>query len=251
MAFAIAGAVSKKIENAVIVPYDVSSERIEFFRKSFDNTAPADSAEALSGSCDVIFLSVKPQMMAEAAAPLAGYEGLAVSIAAGLKLSFFEKLLPKARLIRVMPNTPCLVGEMAAGYAAGRGVTASDLELAKKLLEAAGVAEPVDEEQLDAVTGISGSGPAYFARLAEAFIEAGIKSGLSADLSRSLALQTMKGTAVLLQKKSMEPEELVNMVSSPNGTTVAGRGVLEASEYKDIISRTVMRTIERSRELGK
>ena len=251
MAFAIAGAVSEKLDNFIIVPFDISSERIELFTDSFRNVEPASSAAELAAGCDVIFLAVKPQMMAEAAAPLAGFSGLAISIAAGLKLSFFEDLMPDARIIRVMPNTPCLVGEMAAGFAAGKGVTAEDLSLTEKILGAAGVAEEVEESQIDAVTGVSGSGPAYFARIAEAFIDAGVSAGLSPSLSRSLALQTMKGTAALLQEKDMSPEELVKMVSSPNGTTVAGREVLESSDYREIIGRTVARTIERSMELGK
>ena len=251
MAYAIAGAVSEKLEDVVIVPFDVSSERIKLFSDSFQNVDPAASAAELGTDCDIVFLAVKPQMMAEAAAPLSNYDGLAISIAAGLKLSFFEELMPNARIIRVMPNTPCLVGEMAAGFAAGAGVTDQDLQLTEQILGAAGFAAAVKEEQIDAVTGVSGSGPAFFARIAEAFIDAGVESGLSAELSRELVLQTMKGTAALLQQKEMSPEELVRMVSSPNGTTVAGREILEGSDYKDIISRTVARTIERSRELGK
>ncbi len=251
MAFAIAGAISEKFDDVVIVPYDIAEERIKLFAESFRNVKPVSDPADLADRCDVLFLSVKPQMMKDAIAPLSGFSGLAVSIAAGLKISFFEELMPAARIIRVMPNTPCLVGEMAAGYAAGRSVTDKDMAAAERLLKAAGTAVVVDESQIDAVTGVSGSGPAYFARIAEAFIEAGIKGGLSPELSRELALQTMKGTAVLLQKKNMSPEELVKMVSSPNGTTVAGREVLEASDYREVIGRTVARTIERSRELGK
>lgn len=251
MAFAIAGAVSQKIDDAVIIPFDIDEARVQLFVDSFRNVKTVSTAAELTSSCDVLFLSVKPQMMRDAITPLSGFSGLAISIAAGLKIALFEELLPEARIIRVMPNTPCLVGEMAAGYSAGRGVTSGDLAVAEKILKAAGIAVLVDEGQIDAVTGLSGSGPAYFARIVEAFIEAGISSGLAPALARDLALQTMKGTAALLQQKGMSPEELVTMVSSPNGTTVAGREILEASDYKDIISRTVERTVERSRELGK
>jgi pyrroline-5-carboxylate reductase len=251
MAFAIAGAVSLKIDNVLIIPFDIDEARVKLFTESFGNVKPVQTAAELATACDVLFLSVKPQMMREAVAPLSGFNGLAISIAAGLKIALFEELLPAARIIRVMPNTPCLVGEMAAGFSAGRGVSSEDLEVAGKILKAAGTAVLVDEDQLDAVTGLSGSGPAYFARIAEAFISAGINAGLAPELSRELALQTMKGTAALLQQNAMSPEELVKMVSSPNGTTVAGREILEASDYRDIINRTVERTIERSRELGK
>ena len=250
MAFAIAGAVSDKIDDVVIMPFDIADERINLFKNSFRNVEPAGSAEALK-TCEVLFLSVKPQMMKEAVTPLADYSGLAVSIAAGLKIEYLQGLLPGARVIRVMPNTPCLVGEMAAGYSAGSGVTTEDLSQIDTILKAAGSAVLVEEELIDAVTGVSGSGPAYFARIAEAFIDAGIESGLAPELARELALQTMKGTAALLQQKNMSPAELVKMVSSPNGTTVAGREVLEASDYRGIIGRTVARTIERSKELGK
>jgi len=251
MAFALAGAVSEKIDDVVIIPYDIDGGRLELFKSSFRNVEPAGSAALLSEDCDVIFLSVKPQMMAEAISSIKKFSGLAISIAAGLKLSFFEEALPEARVIRVMPNTPCLVGEMAAGYSAGCRVTSDDLSLAKKLLEAAGRAVLVEEELIDAVTGVSGSGPAYFARIAEAFIDAGIGAGLQPELSRELALQTMKGTAALLLEKELSPDELVTMVSSPNGTTVAGRSILEASSYREIISETVVKTIQRSKELGK
>ena len=250
MAFAIAGAVSGKFDDVEIIPFDIAEERLKLFSDSFRNVSPAGSAADLK-ECDVLFLSVKPQMMKDAVAPLSDYSGLAVSIAAGIKISLLQELLPKARIVRVMPNTPCLVGEMAAGYSAGNGVSSDDLEAIDRILKAAGSAVLVEEDLIDAVTGVSGSGPAYFARIAEAFIDAGIKAGLEPGLARELALQTMKGTAVLLQQKEMSPEELVKMVSSPNGTTVAGREILEASDYKAVIERTVARTIERSKELGK
>ncbi|MBI9107407.1 MAG: pyrroline-5-carboxylate reductase [Spirochaetales bacterium] len=251
MAFALAGAVSEKMNDTVIIPYDISRDRLELFASSFPNVQPAGSAEELAEGCDVLFLSVKPQMMRDAISSFKEFSGLALSIAAGLKLSFFEELMPRARVVRVMPNTPCLVGEMAAGYSAGSRVTKDDLALTARLLEAAGRAVFVEEEMLDAVTGISGSGPAYFARIAEAFIDAGIDAGLKPELARELTLQTMKGTAALLQEKNMSPKELVAMVSSPGGTTVAGRAVLEASDYRAIVAETVSKTIERSKELGK
>ena len=251
MAFALAGAISESFADAVIVPFDISQERISLFKDSFSSVEPADSVESLSGSCDAVFLSVKPQMMSDVIKPLEKSRGLFITIAAGLKLDFYEKAMPEARIVRVMPNTPCLVGEMAAGYTAGKLVTAEDLDLVRKLLSAAGTAVEVREELIDTVTGVSGSGPAYFARIAEAFIEAGVAGGLSPEMSTELAIQTMKGTAALLQQKKMTPEELVKMVSSPNGTTVAGREILESSDYKEVIAATVARTIERSMELGK
>jgi pyrroline-5-carboxylate reductase len=149
-----------------------------------------------------------------------------------------------------MPNTPSLVGEMAAGYAVGAGTSAEEAESVATLLGTAGVAREVAESDLDAVTGLSGSGPAFVARLIESFIEAGTDLGLDPSLSRDLALKTFRGTAELLTETGMTPDELVQMVSSPNGTTVAGRSVLESSDYRDVLKGSIRRAAERSKELG-
>ena len=250
MAFAIAKSIENGRRDCCIMPFDVSDERMRLFEESFCNVKPAFMVEDLLG-CDVLFLAVKPQCMKVAIEPLVNFDGLVISIAAGLKISFFESELPKARVIRVMPNTPCLVGAMAAGFSRGCRVNGDDVRKAKELLDYAGLSIEVEELELDVVTGLSGSGPAFFARLAEAFIEAGEKFGLCSESARMLGLQTMKGTAELLLKRDMSTDDLVRMVSSPNGTTVSGRAVLEASCYKEIIADTIGAAIGRSRELGK
>ena len=150
-----------------------------------------------------------------------------------------------------MPNTPCLVGEMAAGFAVGKNVKDREIKIVEEILNSAGKAFYLKEELLDAVTGLSGSGPAFVARLIEYFIEAGENEGLGKDIAAELALQTFKGTAKLLQESGMTPDELVKIVSSPGGTTVAGREVLENSDVKDILIKTVKKATERSKELGK
>jgi len=250
MAYALAGALAQKEPETVLVPYDPNPDRIALFVRDFPRVEPAASP-ADTASCSLTFLAVKPQVMAAALEPLAETRNLMVSIAAGLSLSWFRERLPQARVVRVMPNTPALAGEMAAAYAPGPGVTPEDLALVKGVLEAAGRAVLVSEELMDGVTGLSGSGPAFFARIAQAFMAAGQELGLSPEDARVLTLQTMKGTAVLLEKTGMSPDELVTMVSSPNGTTVAGREVLEASDMSRIIGDTVKRAAARSRELGK
>ena len=159
--------------------------------------------------------------------------------------------MPRARVVRVMPNTPCLVGEMAAGYAFGARVSETDRGLVRGFLGAAGTAVAVEEGLLDAVTGVSGSGPAFVARLMEAFIEAGKRLGLSAEAARELTLQTFRGTAALLQSTGMETQALVDMVSSPKGTTVAGRAVLEPSDVGEVIFRTVEAAARRAAELAR
>jgi len=259
MAYAMAGALISSGGGDAVSVYDVSAERIAAVKGLLPRVQTCGSTAELAAAADAVVLAVKPQVMPAVMAELAllpakllGRAGpLYVSIAAGLPLSFFQNHLPEARIVRVMPNTPALVGQAASGFTPGPGVGEADLALVKRLLEAAGRAVRVEEELLDAVTGLSGSGPAFFARIAEAFIEAGISQGLSPEAARLLTLQTMKGTAELMETKELEPEELVRMVSSPGGTTVAGREVLEASELKTILAATVKRAVERSKELGK
>ncbi len=211
-----------------------------------DNTYVFDNAE-------VIFLATKPQSFPQAILDCQGKVNarhVIVSIMAGVTIAKIKSFLP-APVVRVMPNTPCLVGQMAAGYAVGDGVGAEKVVLIEKLLNCAGLAIEVAEKQLDAVTGLSGSGPAFVAWLIKHFVLAGSSLGLSENDARELALQTFAGTAVLLQKKELSPEKLIEMVSSPNGTTVAGREILESSDVGDVIIRTVARAAQRSEELSK
>jgi pyrroline-5-carboxylate reductase len=158
--------------------------------------------------------------------------------------------MPRARVVRVAPNTPCLVAEMAAGYAYGRGVGEADKELVGRFLGAAGRAVEVEEHLLDAVIGLSSSGPAFVARLMEAFIAAGTGLGLPAGAARELTLQTFRGTARLLQDTGMGFQELVDMVSSPKGTTIAGRAVLEASDLSGVLRGTIEAAARRAGELA-
>ena len=202
---------------------------------------------------DAIFLCVKPQdissVMDEIRKDVKGK--LIISIAAGVAMKKLEQGLPGAKIIRVMPNTPCLVGEMAAGFSPGKGVHSEEGKFVEKLLNAAGKAYAVPEERLDAVTAVSGSGPAFFAYLYDCFIQAGIKQGLPEKICRDLVLQTAKGTAVLLEKTGMSPEQLIAMVSSPKGTTLEGRKILENSGVGNLINKTVARAKRRSEELRK
>jgi len=137
------------------------------------------------------------------------------------------------------------------GFAAGKNVTDKEIKTVLEILSAAGKAFYLKEELLDAVTGLSGSGPAFVARLMEGLIEGGVKSGLAKDVATKLTVQTFLGTAKLLIESGMTTEELVKMVSSPNGTTAAGREILESSDVKEILIKTVKRAAERSKELGK
>ncbi|MFW6252732.1 MAG: pyrroline-5-carboxylate reductase [bacterium] len=252
MATALAGAFAAADPDLRFVASDVNSEQIARLAVAAgaERTDPASTNAEVAEQADILFLAVKPQILPSVLPELAQAGNLVVSIAAGTRISTIEAVLTTARVVRVMPNTPGLVGEMAAGYAAGSRATPEDMQTIGRLLSSAGVAIEVTEDLLDTVTGISGSGPAFVARLIEAFTKAGVDNGLSEDQAGMLVRATFSGTAKLLSEKALTPEELVKMVSSPNGTTVAGREILESSDYADIIQRTVARTIERSRELG-
>lgn len=250
MAFALAKAVKKAKLAKSIIASDVNEERLDFIKKELGINVTKDNRKVVKVS-DIIFLAVKPQVISDVLDDIKDTDKLVISIAAGVRLKALEEKLKKAKVVRVMPNTPCLVGEMAAGFAVGKKVTDKEIKTVEEILNSAGKAFYLKEDMLDAVTGLSGSGPAFVARLIEGFIEGGIKSGLNRDIASELALQTFLGTSKLLIESGMSPDELVRMVSSPGGTTVAGREVLENSDVKDILVRTVKRAAERSKELSK
>jgi pyrroline-5-carboxylate reductase len=250
MGFALAKGLARRFPDIIIHVTDRKPERIEFFRRELGHVHVHATASGVAEAAGTVFLAAKPQDYAGLLPELRGTDALVISIAAGVTIARLEQALPRARVVRVMPNTPCLVGEMAAGYACGQRVSAGDRETVLELLQAAGRAVAVEEPLLDAVTGVSGSGPAFVARLMEAFQEAGSRLGLPREVARELTLQTFRGTARLLQETGMEPDALVAMVSSPNGTTAAGRAILEGSDVKEVLFRTLEAAARRSRELA-
>ena len=250
MGFALAGSLQRAGLAPRITVYDKLAERCALFSRELDGVTVAADARSVCGAADATFLAVKPQDVQSATDALAATDALLISILAGVSLAALGARLPRARLVRVMPNTPCLVGAMAAGFAVADGVGSADRDLVTRLLAAAGVAIEVPEEQLDAVTGLSGSGPAYFARFIEWLGDAGVQQGLAPEVAAALAVQTALGTALLMQRQGMAPAALVDMVSSPGGTTVAGRRELEAGAVQAAIERTVAAATARSRELG-
>jgi len=251
MGLALGQAIARRFPDAQLYVCDTRPERIEAFRARLPGALAASLPSEVAAKAEVVFLAVKPQDMAGVLAEMGDTERLLISIAAGVPLSRLEQAAPKARVVRVMPNTPCLVGAMAAGFACGGKVTSRDRRTVEELLNAAGYAVELEEGLLDAVTGLSGSGPAFVARLIEAFVEGGVREGIAPEVARRLALQTFEGTARLLAETGMEPEELVRMVSSPKGTTEAGRKILEASECRQAIIGTIEAAARRSRELGR
>ena len=249
MAHALATGIRRARPQVSFIAADPDPARLQLMA-GLGTTAAADNQAAAAAS-DVVFLAVKPQVAQTVCDELFGFAGLIVSIVAGVSLASLESWMPQARVVRVMPNTPALVLRMAAAYTPGRRTSAEDLTTVGELLSTAGLAVRVAESDLDAVTGLSGSGPAFMARVFEAFIQAGVKEGLEPQTARSLTLQTALGTAQLLLDRDLSPQELVDLVSSPNGTTVAGRAVLEESGFAGIVGLTVAAAAARSRELGK
>ena len=243
---------AKLTEPAQIICSDVADQARQKITQQFAVRVTDDNRQVLENS-DVVVLAVKPQNFPQAIENLTDAvrpDHIIISIMAGVRIAALQKHLP-GQVVRVMPNTACLVGQMAAGFALADNVGQTQAQTVKKILDCAGTAVPVTEQQLDAVTGLSGSGPAFVAFLIESFINAGQASGLPEQVARQLTLDTFAGTAKLLAEWNMPPRELIDMVSSPNGTTVAGRAILEASDVAEVIGKTVARATERSGELGK
>jgi pyrroline-5-carboxylate reductase len=202
----------------------------------------------------VVLLAVKPQVMDQVLAGIGGavHPGhLIISIAAGVTLKALETALPQSRVIRVMPNTPTLVGAGMAALAPGSRATPEDLALAVEIFEAVGRAVVVEERLMDAVTGLSGSGPAYVAVFLEALTDGGVKMGLPRPLALLLASQTVIGAARLCLEKEISPGMLKDLVTSPGGTTIAGLHVLEEGGFRGLVMSAVEAAARRARELGK
>jgi pyrroline-5-carboxylate reductase len=202
----------------------------------------------------VLILAVKPQAMAKAlaeCAPVVDATKLVISIAAGVRTETIAAALPNgARIVRTMPNTPALVGAAATALAAGPGATAADLTFAKTLFDAVGRSTIVDESLMDAVTGLSGSGPAYVMVVIEALADGGVREGLSRETALLLATQTVLGSARLLIESGDHPAEWKDRVTSPGGTTSAGLAALEAGRLRHALARAVQHATRRARELG-
>ena len=204
---------------------------------------------------DVLFLAVKPQQMEDVLDEFARRDDcgqkLFVSIAAGLSLFFYWcRLGEEARIIRVMPNTPCLIGKGASAFAASQAATQEDIALVKSLLETVGVVECVPEYQLNAVTGLSGSGPAFVCMMIEAMSDAGVRMGLPRAMATNFAVQTLLGTAEMVIQTGEHPAVLKDHVTSPGGTTIAGVQALEIHGFRAAVIAAIQAATERSIELS-
>lgn len=211
-----------------------------------------DNAEVMHSP--VVVLGVKPQILPAVLAEAKDFARpwhLIISIAAGVPLQVLEEACPASRIIRVMPNTPTLVSAGMAALAPGRGVTPDDLALALELFQAVGQAVVVEEKLMDAVTGLSASGPAFVAIFIEALADGGVKMGLPRPLAHAMAVQTVLGTAKLCLEEDLHPGRLKDMVTSPGGTTIAGLHALESGGFRGLVMDAVSAAAARSKELGK
>ncbi len=211
----------------------------------------ADVASAIK-NVDVVILAVKPDVVAKVAKE-GGSEWrgrLVLSVAAGISLAKLTPWFGGDRVIRVMPNTPCLVGKGASAFCCSPDVTAQDRELTRSMLSAVGWAEEVDEKLMDAVTGLSGSGPAYVCLVIEALADGGVLAGLPRDLAMRLATQTVLGTASMVGQTGQHPAAFKDAVASPGGTTIAGLRALEQNGVRSAFIEAVAAASRRSSELG-
>jgi pyrroline-5-carboxylate reductase len=257
MAEALAGGlIAGGIPAAQIRIAEPRPERCAELRERHGVAAGADYADAVRDS-DLVVLAVKPNVIPTALAALRAEDldlasPLWVSIAAGVRLASLEAgLSAEARIIRAMPNTPALVGAGATAICGNARVNASDRSDARSLFESVGITWEADAENLlDAVTGLSGSGPAYVFLFLEALIDAGEQAGLPREAAEQLASQTVYGAAKLALESDSAPVRLREQVSSPGGTTLAGLAALDEGGFREILARAVAAATHRSEELG-
>jgi len=233
---------------------DVRAERVSQLERQYGVRKCGDNRE-LVGRAEVVILAVKPQVIPAVLreiAPGVTAHTLLVSIAAGVPTARLRAQLPPgARLVRVMPNTAALVLEAATAIAKAEGLHEGDLETVQEIFGAVGKVVVLDEELMDAVTALSGSGPAYIALVIEALADGGVAMGLDRGTAMTLAVQTVLGTARLLLDTGLHPAQLKDMVASPGGTTMAGVAALEEGGLRRALIGAVERATRRSRELGR
>ncbi|EEC50533.1 predicted protein [Phaeodactylum tricornutum CCAP 1055/1] len=214
--------------------------------------ATKSNQEVCQRSKDAIILAVKPNIIPDICADVmdAGGSALIISVAAGVTLETLEKNLPGRRVVRVMPNTACLVGEAASGYAMGSLCNADDNKIVQLIFGSCGLAREFKEVLLNAVTGVSGSGPAYVFQFIEALADGGVRAGLPREDAVLLAAQTLKGAAEMVLVTGMHPGQLKDMVCSPGGTTITGVDELEKGGLRTTVMQAVKAATRRSMQLG-
>ncbi|MHB8380938.1 MAG: pyrroline-5-carboxylate reductase [Candidatus Binataceae bacterium] len=250
--------VHKIFSPADLIASDVAAVRRSHLKRKLKISVTADNLEVITHSRAILF-AVKPQTIAGVLESIAAALGpnpkhhLFISIAAGVPIArFCEYLGPRTRVIRVMPNAPAMVGEGMAAIVRGRGASKSDEALALRIFQAVGAAVVLkDEKLLDAVTALSGSGPAYVYLFAKAMIDAAVSEGLARPLAIAMTLKTIRGAEAMMRSSKLDAAELIKVVSSPGGTTVAALRRFAEAGFSDIVARAIHAAADRSRELGR
>ena len=255
MATAIAGGLVKAnvFQASELQAFDINSAAAAEFTKNTGVACAVTDCAGLAAAADRVLLAIKPQTMTKA------LEGLSrvlcgktvISIIAGVPMARISELTGSKKVVRVMPNTPALIGQGAAGVAATAAVEKSERELAERIFGAVGVVMPVEERNLDAVTALSGSGPAYVFEFIQALADGGVAAGLARNVATELAVQTVIGSAEMVRKTGLHPTVLKDQVTSPGGTTIRALEVLEDRAFAGTVIQAVRAACARSEELGK
>jgi pyrroline-5-carboxylate reductase len=223
----------------------------EYLHQEYGVQVTGDNS--LAALAPVLLLAIKPQIFDDVVAKLvqSNPNQLVISILAGVSIAQLERAFPDRAVIHAMPNTPATVGMGITAIAAGQHVRPEQLELAEQIFQAIGEVVTVSESLMDAVTGLSGSGPAYVAIAIEALADGGVAAGLPRQIADRLALQTVLGTAQLLKESNLHPAQLKDRVTSPGGTTITGVAKLEAAGFRSALIEAVIAASKRSQELGR
>lgn len=247
----------KVFQPSEIIVSEPQQQRRSVLEQQYGIQATADNS-FVAISTSILLLAVKPQVFDEIAqeltdvvATLARPAPLVISILAGVAISQLEAAFPQLPVIRAMPNTPATAGAGITAISLGARTSDSHKQIAQQLFSAVGEVIEVPETLMDAVTGLSGSGPAYVAMMVEALSDGGVAAGLPRAIATKLALQTVRGTAQLLQETGIHPAELKDRVTSPGGTTIAGVRELERAGFRSCLIEAVQAAFRRSQELGK
>lgn len=252
--------IARKIyKSSEIIVSEPQSERRSFLQQQYDVEVTGENRRVLLET-SVVLLAVKPQIFEAIAAQIAeaiavlNHESsplpLMISIMSGMSLSKIEAACPNLPVIRAMPNTPATVGAGMTAFSLGTNTDDSHRQTAQKLFAAVGEIVEVPEALMDAVTGLSGSGPAFVAIMVEALSDGGVAAGLPRAIANQLAIQTVRGTVQLLKEKGIHPAQLKDNVTSPGGTTIAGVATLESAGFRSSLIQAVVAATKRSQELG-
>lgn len=251
MAEAIIAGITEERNELEILVSDIDDKRTLLMEQSY-GTRTIESIKDLCEKTEVIIIAVKPQVLQYVIASNKQYfnkRHLVISVAAGISLQALSTMLEDVRLVRAMPNSPALIG-LGASALAGKNIDEKDKALVDTIFQSVGHTYWMDEGYFNAVTSLSGSGPAYVYMFIEALIDAGVNQGLPRDIARKLSLDTIIGSARMVERTGKHPGELKDMVTSPGGTTIRAVEVLEECGFRSALSKAISAAVQRSEELG-